>query len=118
SGSLLIGEKMTLYSPNDYGAQYYLISKEGERLGPLPDASKLPPPSQRLPRHPDDWKGPRHWKEFVVACEQGKPELCLANFGYAGPLTETVVLGCVAMQAGKRIEWDGPNMKITNARDF
>ena len=38
----------------------------------------------------------------------------MSNFGYAGPLTETVVLGCVAMRAGKRIEWDGPKMKITN----
>ena len=36
------------------------------------------------------------------------------NFGYAGPLTEMVLLGCVAMRARERVEWDGPNMKITN----
>ena len=50
----------------------------------------------------------------VTACRENKPEMCMSNFGYAGPLTETVVLGCVAMRARKRIEWDGPNMKITN----
>ena len=39
----------------------------------------------------------------------------MSNFDYAGPLTETVLLGCVAMRARKRIEWDGTNMRVTNA---
>jgi len=41
----------------------------------------------------------------------------MSNFDYAGPLTETVLLGCVAMPARNRIEWDGPNMKITNVAE-
>ncbi len=29
-------------------------------------------------------------------------------------LTETILLGNVAMQLGKKLEWDGPNIKVTN----
>ena len=33
-------------------------------------------------------------------------------------MTETVVLGCVAMRSkNRKILWDGPNMKITNVKD-
>ena len=56
----------------------------------------------------------KHHVEWLQACRHGKPEMALANFAYAGPLTETVVLGCVALRAQKKIEWDGPNMKVTN----
>ena len=30
-------------------------------------------------------------------------------------LTEFILLGNVAIRAGKKLEWDGPNMKFTNA---
>jgi predicted dehydrogenase len=53
-----------------------------------------------------------HEQNWIDACKGG-PAAC-ANFEYAGPLTETVLLGNVAIRTGKRIEWDGPNMKITN----
>ena len=102
SGSLLLGDKGTLFSPNDYGAKYVLLP-ENKFQG-------VKTPAQRLPRAP----GNSNYREWVEACRANKPELCMSNFGYAGPLTETVVLGCVAMRAGKRIEWDGPKMKITN----
>jgi hypothetical protein len=36
------------------------------------------------------------------------------SFIYAGPVTETILLGAVALRAGKRIEYDAANMKITN----
>jgi predicted dehydrogenase len=38
-------------------------------------------------------------------------------FSYAAPLTETMLLGIVALNAGKRIEYDGANMRVTNAPD-
>lgn len=109
SGSILVGEKGTLFSPNDYGESFYLLFDGEKPIGPLPDAKLHKPPSQILPR-----ADRAHFGEWLSAIEQGKPEVAVSNFGYAGPLTETVVLGCVAMRAQKRIEWDGPNMKITN----
>ena len=53
-----------------------------------------------------------HHKQWVEACKTGSPTG--TNFNYAGALTETVLLGVVAFRAGKKIEWDGPNMKVTN----
>jgi hypothetical protein len=37
------------------------------------------------------------------------------SFLYAGPVTETILLGAVALRAGKKVEYDAANMKITNA---
>ena len=37
-----------------------------------------------------------------------------ANFGYSGPLTETVLLGTVAYRAGRKLEWDPVNLEATN----
>ena len=33
----------------------------------------------------------------------------------AVPLTELVLLGCVALRVGSYLEWDGPNMRFTNS---
>jgi len=66
---------------------------------------KLPPKTiDRVPGHHRDW---------INACKGGKP--ASSNFDYAGPLTEMVLLGNVALRTGKKIYWDGPNMKATNA---
>ena len=39
----------------------------------------------------------------------------LSGFAYSGPFTETVLLGNLAVRLGKRIAWDGINLKATNA---
>ena len=38
-----------------------------------------------------------------------------SNFDIAAYLTEIILLGCVALRVGKKIEWDGPKMLATNA---
>ena len=53
-------------------------------------------------------------KEWVEAIKGGKPAIALSNFDYAAMLTETILLGNVAIRLGKKLEWDGPNMKATN----
>ena len=37
-----------------------------------------------------------------------------ADFEYSGLLTEICLLGNIAKRVDARIEWDGPNMKVTN----
>jgi hypothetical protein len=37
-----------------------------------------------------------------------------SNFNYAARLTETILLGNVALRAGQPVEWDAKRMKITN----
>ena len=98
SGSLLVGETGMLYSPNDYGAKFYLILND--------KWTGFTAPKPYLPRSPG------HHKEWVMACKGGSP--AMSNFDYAAFLTEVVVLGNVALRLAKKIEWDGPNMKAVN----
>ncbi len=55
-----------------------------------------------------------HHREWVEACKANDPEACASNFDYAGPLTEVVLLGNIAIRTGEAIEWDAKARKITN----
>jgi hypothetical protein len=39
------------------------------------------------------------------------------SFLLAGPISETILLGAVALRAGKKVEYDSASMKITNDKD-
>jgi predicted dehydrogenase len=104
SGLLVVGEKGKLYSNGDYGDRWMLLPKSKF------EGFKGPEPS--IPRCP----GQGHHAEWIRACKGGPA--ATSNFDYAGPLTETVVLGNVAMRrAGKKLEWDAENLKVTNDAD-
>jgi predicted dehydrogenase len=105
SGSFLIGDKGILYSPNDYGAAYRLLPQEA--------FAEYKKPTPTLPRNGKGDGGMK--EEWTHAIKEGKPELAYSNFGIAGMLTEFILLGNVAVKAGgQKLEWDGPNFKITN----
>jgi predicted dehydrogenase len=105
SGSLLVGEKGFLYSPNDYGAQFRITPTA------LAEGQNLTTP-EKLPRN---GKGDQGMKdEWAEAIKQGKPEIAYSNFDIASLLTEAFLLGNVAIKTGKPIEWDGPALKVTN----
>jgi hypothetical protein len=61
---------------------------------------------------------PGHFAEWVAAIKGGKP--AMSNFpGYAGPLTETVLLGNLAVWAdGPRVEWDAKRMAVKGSNEF
>lgn len=53
------------------------------------------------------------WRQAIV--DGG--EAC-ASFGFSGPLTETVLLGCVAVRfPGERLEWEPEGLRIPNRRE-
>jgi predicted dehydrogenase len=52
------------------------------------------------------------WSEWADACRGGDPAGC--NFRWAEPLTELVLLGNIAIRAGKPLEWDAAQGKFTN----
>ncbi|MCX8497383.1 MAG: Gfo/Idh/MocA family oxidoreductase [Akkermansiaceae bacterium] len=60
-----------------------------------------------------------HWIEFLDCCLAGDPKKQpAANFDFAGPLTEAVLLGCVASIFPKQtLEWDAAQMVFTNSAD-
>lgn len=51
--------------------------------------------------------------EWLHAIKTGTP--ALSNFAAAGPFSETVLLGNVALRLGKRVEWDAKNLRVKNA---
>lgn len=85
----------------------------GHRLIPEAKMKDYDKPPQMIPRSPG------HHKEWLIACKGGPP--ARSNFDWAGPLTEVVLLGNVALkmekqlyEKGLKLHYDGPNMKVTN----
>jgi hypothetical protein len=50
----------------------------------------------------------------LASIKAGKPEQCYSRFAIGAQLTEIMLLGCVALRVGQKIEWDGPKMRATN----
>jgi len=97
----------------DQGGLYY--GEKGTILAPHMGNPRLIPESKmkglKMPE-PFLGRGVNHYQDWIKACKGGpKP---LANFDYAGPLSETILLGNVAALAGEKLHWDGPNLKVTN----
>ena len=99
-GLLFIGDKGTI-----------MCGFHGQKPRLLPESKMkdftLPP--KTLPRSAGNNE------EWIKACKGGTPGG--ANFEFEGPITEAVLLGTVALRTGKKLYWDGPGMKVTNAAD-
>ena len=114
SGCVLIGDKGKLFSPDDYGARFFLkLNGEKELLdSKAHEAVKVIP--QTIPRNAFQGEtDKRHHLEWIAACKGGPAGY--SNFDIAAYLTEIILLGCVALRTGKKLDWDGPNMRATNA---
>jgi predicted dehydrogenase len=105
SGSIIVGDKAILFSPNDYGAEFTILAGEEELAK-----------GDRKPMHlPINGKGDQGMKnEWVEAIKAGKPEVAYSNFEIAGMLTEAILLGNVAIRSGKKIEFDAAKVQVTN----
>jgi hypothetical protein len=85
---------------------------ESPRLVPEEKMQAFPVPPKTLPRVK---RGLNHYTDFLRACREGG-EPPSSSFDYGGPLTEIVLLGCLAERAGvgKKVEWDPVNLKCAN----
>lgn len=99
-GCLFVGDKGKLMC-GCYG--------KSPRIIPETKMKEYQRPEKTIPRS----KG--HYIDWLEAAKGGKP--ASSNFDYAGPLTEVVLLANIALRAGEKIEWDGPNMWVTNVRE-
>jgi predicted dehydrogenase len=79
------------------------------RLIPASAMAAYEQPAKTLPRSIG------YYEEWIGACKGG--EKAGANFEIAGPVTETILLGNVAVRAGKTIEWDSKTMTVTNDKE-
>lgn len=98
SGVLLVGDKGRLFSPDDYCGSYELL--------PHGKFTSYRKPDPTLPRSPG------HHAEWIRACKGGEP--AMSNFDYAAALTETLLLGNLAIVTGEPIYWDPESMKAIN----
>jgi hypothetical protein len=98
-GALLIGTKGKLLHET-YGAKPRLLPESLHR--------SFGTPKQKLPRIPNE-NHEMNWAETAKGNTQAS-----SPFEYAAKLTETMLLGIVALKAGKKLEYDGANMRVTN----
>jgi hypothetical protein len=111
---LLLGDKGELFATDDFGANFFLKLKDEKKFvkGEAHEAVKsVPVTLARIP-HRGDNDLCQHL-EWIDACKGGPTPY--SNFDIAAYLTEINLLGCVALRVGRRLEWDGPNMRATNA---
>lgn len=93
NGSLFVGEGAAILT-DTYSANVKIVPDE--------KFAELRPnlPERTLRRI----KG-SHLQEFFNAINEGRE--ASSDFSYAGPFTETVLLGCVAQQTGREMRFDG-----------
>jgi predicted dehydrogenase len=98
NGCLIVGSKGTIafkdWNPKDFVLQ------------PEEQFKEFVSPTPTIPRSPG------HYQEWIAACKGGPP--ALSNFDYAALLTETCLLGNLALRVGKRIDWDAKEMRARN----
>jgi predicted dehydrogenase len=102
NGVLYVGTKGKMHHSSHGGMPQLLPSELHDEAAKIPKTMK---------------RSPGHYEEWLLACKSGpKP---VSNFDCAGPLTEILLLGILALRApGRRLEWDSANMKITNAPEL
>ncbi|MCB1236626.1 MAG: Gfo/Idh/MocA family oxidoreductase, partial [Verrucomicrobiae bacterium] len=101
NGSIFVGTKDTYYVPDPWGEGLF---KSGATVA---DHASVPVTLPRLDGSLENHDRAHH-AEWIAACKgEGK---ALSHFDYAGPMTEVVLLGNVALRAGAKIEWDAKAM--------
>jgi len=118
SGCLLIGEGGTVFSPDDYGASFFVKLKGDPKFIHYSKHPAMAQYPERIPRNlyrkSGGGNGLAHAQEWLVAVKENKPEICYSRFDITARLTEIMLLGCVSLRAGQKIEWDGPKMHAKN----
>ena len=102
NGVLFVGDKGKMTVVN-FGGSPRIIPEEKMR------EYKRPPETLERVEGGEDG----HERNWIRACKGGKP--AGSNFDYSGPMTESVVMGNLAIRyPHQKLEWDGEKMEVTN----
>ena len=99
NGILFVGTKGKMMGPSHAGAP---------RLLPESFQREVGKPERILDRSPG------HHKEWIEASKANKPEMAKSGFWYAGPFTESLLVGNLAVRLGKKVEWDAKSLRSPN----
>ncbi len=99
NGILFIGTKGKLLGPSHAGAPRLIPEAKRKEYGRPPQILK---------------RSIGHHKEWIQACKDNKPEDAKSGFWYAGPFTEALLVGNLAVRLGKRVEWDAEALRSPN----
>jgi predicted dehydrogenase len=126
NGAIIIGDK-GLMTCGVYGLKPVLYTNEGEKIE-MDEKYSTDNPNEKLPEYGHQVS----WTDAIKAGFGSDEHKALtSSFDYAGPLTETVLMGNLAIRSyqtasgmdkrdrkqfdgRKKLLWDGKNMKITN----
>jgi len=100
SGSVLVGEHASIRVGSH---------SQGARIVPESVMKETPRPPQKAFR----CKGKSHFQNWTLACKG--EDTAMSPFSYAGPLSEIIVLGDVALlNPGVTLQWDAEKRQVTN----
>ncbi len=99
-GMLLVG---------DQGKILCGFNGSNPRIIPESAMNEFKPPPKTLPRSIG------HYEEWIEACKGGAP--AGARFEFAGPVTDAILLGNVAVRSGQTIHWDAGTGGISSPTD-
>ena len=99
NGILFVGENGSLLGGSHAGTPRIIPEAKRKAYGK---------PLQGLPRSPG------HHAEWIQACKDNKPQDAKSGFWYAGPFTEALLVGNLAVRLQKRVEWDSETMRSPN----
>ncbi|MGH7957809.1 MAG: hypothetical protein ACREH8_12490 [Opitutaceae bacterium] len=107
---ILVGEK---------GRMFFARTRQEWVFKPESLTASFTEPEKTIPRLPGEVVegqgeasgGP--YVEWLNAIRSGTP--ALSNFAAFGPISETVLLGNLALRLGKKVQWDAKNLRAKNA---
>lgn len=100
NGVILVGDRDTLVTSYEGGGR--LLSGT-----PIDSFRNIP---ELFARHKDWEQG--HYDEWIRACKGGPK--APSNFDVAGPVTEAVLLGNIAIRTGQKLRWDARRLTTGN----
>ena len=111
SGCVIVGDQGKIYSPDDYGSQFFVVLKDEKGYTPSTEHEACKAVPQSIPRSPG------HEQEWFDMMKGGAT--AYSHFEIAAYLTEMILLGSIGLRigVGRTLEWDGPNMRAKNAPD-
>ncbi len=116
SAALVVGSKGKYYSPGDYGGDArdtgLIVDGEFTRQRDITKPGDSSPYAEF--QGIEYTKSPGHFTEFANAIK-GEGKTVSEFVEYAGPLSETILLGNLAVWSGEKVDWDAKKMLAANA---